>query len=66
MAADGGKQAVKKAIEKKRKKQSQSDTKSRPFSRNTTSASTAMHPLSRKRKVSGDHDALARKHQKSS
>jgi ribosomal RNA-processing protein 36 len=65
MAADGGKQAVKKAIEKKRKKQSQSETKSRPFSRNS-STPTAMHPLSRKRKASGDHDAPARKHQKSS
>jgi ribosomal RNA-processing protein 36 len=59
MAAEGGKQAVKKAIEKKRRKQSQSETKSRPFSR-------SMHPLSRKRKASGDHDGPARKHSKSS
>ncbi|KAF8506908.1 hypothetical protein F5888DRAFT_1798131 [Russula emetica] len=65
-AAEGGKKAVKKAIEKKRKKQSQSETKSRPFPRNTESASTAMHPLSRKRKASGDHEAPARKHPKSS
>jgi ribosomal RNA-processing protein 36 len=66
MAAEGGKKAVKKAIEKKQKKQSQRETKSRPFPRNTTSASTAMHPLSRKRKASGDHDTPARKHPKSS
>jgi len=65
-AAEGGKQAVKKAIEKKRRKQSQSETKSRPFSRNTKSAPTTVHPLSRKRKASGDQDALARKHPKSS
>jgi ribosomal RNA-processing protein 36 len=66
MAAEGGKKAVNKAIEKKRKKQSQSETKSRPFSRNTGSASTAMHPLSRKRKASGYQDTPARKHPKSS
>jgi ribosomal RNA-processing protein 36 len=66
MATEGGKQAVKKAIEKKRKKQSQKETKARPFSRNTKSTSTAMHPLSRKRKASGDHDTPARKHPKSS
>jgi hypothetical protein len=36
------------------------------FTRNTKSASAAMYPLSRKRKASGDHDAPARKHPKSS
>jgi len=66
VAAEGGKRAVKKAIEKKRRKQSQSETKSRPFPRNTQSASTLIPSISRKRKASGDHDASARKHTKSS
>ena len=66
MAAEGGKQAVKKAIEKKRRKQSQSETKSRPFSRIAKSASMSMPSQSRKRKASGDHEVPARKHPKSS
>ena len=65
VAAEGGKKAVKKVIEKKRRKQSQKETKSRPFSRIIESASTPMPQPSRKRKVSGDHDAPARKHTKS-
>jgi ribosomal RNA-processing protein 36 len=64
-AAEGGKKAVKKVIEKKRKKQSQKETKSRPLPRVTESASTPMPRLSRKRKASGDYDARARKHTKS-
>ena len=65
VAADGGKRAVKKVIEKRRKKLSQSETKSRPFSRITKSPSTPMPQLSRKRKVSGDDDSPVKKRQKS-
>jgi hypothetical protein len=65
MAAEGGKQAVKKAIEKKRKKLSQSETKSRPFSRITQSSSTPMPRLSRKRKASGSDIDSVKKRQKS-
>jgi len=65
MAAEGGKRAVKKAIEKRRKKLSQSETKSRPFSRITHSASTPMPELSRKRKASGNDNVPVKKRQKS-
>jgi len=65
MAAEGGKRAVKKAIEKRRKKLSQHETKSRPFSRVTNSASTSVPPLSRKRKISGDDNGPVKKRQKS-
>jgi len=64
MAAEGGKRAVRKAIEKRRKKLSQHETKSRPFSRVTKSASTPVPPLSRKRKVSGDNNGPVKKRQK--
>jgi ribosomal RNA-processing protein 36 len=65
MAAEGGKRAVKKAIEKKRKKLSQTETKSRPFSRNTGMQSTSTPQPPRKRRVSGDGGARANKRQKS-
>jgi ribosomal RNA-processing protein 36 len=38
MAAEGGKRAVKKAIQKKQKKISQKETKSRPFARGSAQA----------------------------
>jgi len=64
MAAEGGKRAVKKVIEKKRKKLSQKETKSRPFSRLTESASAPTSQPSRKRNVSGDNNAPVKKRQK--
>ncbi|KAI0304684.1 hypothetical protein BC826DRAFT_1100487 [Russula brevipes] len=63
MAAQGGKRAVKKAIEKRRKKSSQKETKSRPFSRITESPSISR--LSKKRKASGDDNVPVKKHQTS-
>ena len=45
MAAEGGKRAVKKAIEKKQKKISQKETKSRPFARGSVGGA----PTSNKR-----------------
>jgi ribosomal RNA-processing protein 36 len=65
MATEGGKRAVKKAIEKRRQKLSQRETKSRPFSRITHSASTPMPGLFRKRKASGNDNVPFKKRQKS-
>jgi len=64
MAAEGGKRAVKKVIEKRRKKMSQKETKSRPFSRFTKPASASISQSSRKRSVSGDNNAPVKKRQK--
>jgi len=64
VAAEGGKRAVKKVIEKKRRKLSQKETKSRPFSRFTQSASAPISQPSRKRNVSGDNNAPVKKRQK--
>lgn len=47
MAAEGGKRAVKKAIEKKQKKISQKETKARPFARGSVGGGGA--PTSNKR-----------------
>jgi ribosomal RNA-processing protein 36 len=60
-AAEGGKRAVKKIVEKKRKKLSQSETKSRPFPRNTNSV---VPQPSRKRTVPGKDDGPTKKRQK--
>ena len=65
MAAEGGKRAVKKAIKKRQQKLSQNETKSRPFSRITHSASTPMPEPSKKRKVSGNDNFPVKKRQKS-
>ena len=61
VAAEGGKRAVKKIVEKKRRKLSQHETKSRPFSRNTNSV--APQP-SRKRIRRGKDDDSTNKRQK--
>ena len=48
LAAEGGKRAVRKAIEKKQKKIGQKEKKSRPFD--------SKHPPSRKRPLEGTRD----------
>ncbi|KAI0257354.1 hypothetical protein BJV78DRAFT_29417 [Lactifluus subvellereus] len=63
VAAEGGKRAVKKVIEKKRRKLSQTETKSRPFPRNTKSALTPEPP--RKRSLPGDGGTSVNKRRKS-
>lgn len=60
-AAEGGKRAVKKIVEKKRKKLSQHETKSRPFPRNTNSVTPQP---SRKRIIPGKDDGPTNKRQK--
>ncbi|KAH9081873.1 hypothetical protein EDB83DRAFT_591627 [Lactarius deliciosus] len=60
-AAEGGKRAVKKIVQRKRRKLSQHETKSRPFSRNTNSV--APQP-SRKRIAPRTDDGPTKKRQK--
>lgn len=61
VAAEGGKRAVKKIVEKKRKKLSQHETKSRPFPRN---ASSVTPQPSRKRTRPGKDGGSTNKRQK--
>lgn len=61
VAAEGGKRAVKKVVERKRRKLSQSETRSRPFSRN---ANSVVPQPSRKRIVPGKDDGPTKKRQK--
>ncbi|KAI9445002.1 hypothetical protein H4582DRAFT_1845149 [Lactarius indigo] len=61
VAAEGGKRAVKKIVQRKRRKLSQNETKSRPFSRNTNSV--APQPY-RKRIIPGTDDGPTNKRQK--
>ncbi|KAI0274851.1 hypothetical protein BC834DRAFT_839874 [Gloeopeniophorella convolvens] len=63
VATEGGKRAVKKAIEKKRKKLSQKETKSRPFPRATGSTSAPTLQPPRKRAAAPD-GVPAKKRQK--
>jgi len=56
LAAKGGKRAVKKAIEKKQKKISQKEKRSRPFPKAGVAGEN-----SRKRKASGEDDAHKRR-----
>ncbi|KAH9178929.1 hypothetical protein EDB89DRAFT_1929178 [Lactarius sanguifluus] len=61
VAAEGGKRAVKKIVQRKRRKLSQNETKSRPFSRNTNSVTPQP---SRKRIVPRTDDGPTKKRQK--
>ncbi|KXN90067.1 rRNA biogenesis protein RRP36 [Leucoagaricus sp. SymC.cos] len=56
LAAKGGKKAVKKAIEKKQRKISQKEKKSRPFSKSAPGSES-----SRKRSADGDYDIRKRR-----
>jgi len=56
LAAKGGKRAVKKAIEKKQKKISQKEKRSRPFPKASVAGEN-----SRKRKAGGEDDAHKRR-----
>ncbi|KAH9065949.1 hypothetical protein EDB87DRAFT_1554613 [Lactarius vividus] len=61
VAEEGGKRAVKKIVQRKRRKLSQNETKSRPFSRNTNSV---VPQPSRKRIVPRTDDGPTKKRQK--
>ena len=58
MAAEGGKRAVKKAIEKKQKKVSQKETRSRPFARGADGPALQKRP--RDQTVAGAHTSNKR------